>query len=296
MKFLKILTLFFLFLGNCIITHADDKFVVSGIIKDQDLSPVEGAVIILKDTEGNLLGYASSSSSGKFEIPISNNVDICIEVCHPAFCQYSSVLMGFNDIEIILKEIVNEIDAAIVEADKTEYQLRDGALVVNIGNNDSFQNKSLQKILSLMPGVSVDNSGGITLNGSTTNVYIDGVKQVMSSQSLKNLLETYPSTVIDEVELKSISGGEFSANGGAIINIITKKKIQDGLYLSTAGNGVIYDSQSIDGQGNILAIVTKNHFNGNASFTYRNDYTERTLIEDSYLSSSKYLSQIISVR
>ena len=82
-------------------------------------------------------------------------------------------------------------------------------------------------VLNNAPSVRVDQEGNVILRGSNASVLING-KPLFGLDSSTDILRSIPSSTIEKVEIITQSA-KYSAEGGGIINIITKKRKGSGL-------------------------------------------------------------------
>lgn len=130
--------------------------------------------------------------------------------------------------------------------------------VINVSAPVSNAGGNALDILNTVPGVLVDENGGISLRGREgIMVYIDDRPTRLSGLELTNYLKSIPSAQLDKVEIISNPPARYEANGAAgIINIRTKQirgKNFNGTLSLNYGRGRYYKS------------------NNNLSLSYRKD-------------------------
>lgn len=268
--------------------------VIKGKVIDPDNTPIEAAVVIIRDRQNEIITYQLTNSEGEFSIQLTEMSPCLVEVSHMSYELYREEIVQSDNIDLSIRLIPkNEtLSASSVEASIPPIVFRNGALVVNISNDQTAQNEYLDRVFRSLPGVMVEDKSGISLNGLPASISIDGVPQHINGQLVNDVLSSYPASSVEEIELVSTPGGEHSASSGAIINIVTKKKKEQGHYFSIGMSGNLYDAKKVDGQGNIVYIMTNPDIDINANITLRNDYTSRTIKEvTSYLTNSLLLTQ-----
>ena len=115
-----------------------------------------------------------------------------------------------------------------IDADKT---------TVTIKNNDMLSSGTVYDAVAKLPGVLLNTTGMLTLNGKVTAVWLDGQPTNLSGQDLINFLNNLPASVVEKVEIISNPGSSYDANtAGGIINIITVSKSMKGLSGSANTN------------------------------------------------------------
>ncbi|HEY4111210.1 outer membrane beta-barrel protein [Puia sp.] len=116
-------------------------------------------------------------------------------------------------------------------------------IIVNVEASVTNTGSTVLEVLERSPGVTVDRSGGITLNGKQgVLVMIDDKPTYLSGDDLNNLLSSMSSTQVSRIELIANPSAKYDAAGGAgIINIKTKKNKNEGFNGSVTtsyGQGV----------------------------------------------------------
>ncbi len=93
-------------------------------------------------------------------------------------------------------------------------------------------------LLRNMPELDVDLDGRISMNGSPTEVYIDGRPAPMNGLSLTAFLEQFPAENIERVEVITNPSARYGAQGtGGIVNIVLREGVELGLTGAAFANG-----------------------------------------------------------
>ncbi|QNE38251.1 outer membrane beta-barrel protein [Hymenobacter sp. NBH84] len=110
-------------------------------------------------------------------------------------------------------------------------------LVLNVAASPLAAGGTAAEVLSRAPGV-MDQGGRYVVRGKTALVLIDGKVTNLGGNDLAELLASLPSNTLDKVEVVANPSAKYDANGGAVINILTKKNSAFGTNGSvTAGVG-----------------------------------------------------------
>jgi hypothetical protein len=142
-----------------------------------------------------------------------------------------------------------------------------------------------------VPGVSVDQNGGISLNGrGGILVMIDGRGTYMSAEDLAAYLKSLPGALLDKIELIDNPSAKYDASGSGIINIKLKKNRQAGV----TGNVAVGYSQGVYARNNNSLSLNyhrkkMNIFTNVGNFnekTFNTDLYDRRLYKDGRLSSN----------
>ncbi|MCB0475687.1 MAG: TonB-dependent receptor [Flavobacteriaceae bacterium] len=206
------------------------KVTVSGRILDSiTSSPVEFATISFKNSSGALTG-TTSDPGGNFSMDLQPDVyDIQVE-----FLSYKPVVLSQRSIK-------QDTDLGTIRLSYTAEELKEIQLVarkdlIEYGVNKKIYNASRDianfggnalDVLNNAPAVRVDENGNVILRGTVARVLIDG-KPVFGLDSGTDILKSIPSTTIDKVEIITASA-KYGAEGGGILNIITKKRKSEGI-------------------------------------------------------------------
>src|ERR1700744_2754104 len=113
-------------------------------------------------------------------------------------------------------------------------------MVYNVANDLTSQGGSAADVLPKIPQVTVDIDGNVQLQGnSNIQFLINGKPSSIFGASLTDALQSIPASQIKSIEVITIPGAKYDANGtGGIINIVLKdSKIQgmNGSVNLTAG-------------------------------------------------------------
>ena len=101
-------------------------------------------------------------------------------------------------------------------------ELRADKVVLNVAESPIAQGGNAAEVLSRAPGV-IEQGGRYQVRGKTALVLIDGKVTNLGGNDLAELLASLPSNTLDKVEVVANPSARYDANGGAIINILTKK-------------------------------------------------------------------------
>ena len=180
------------------------------------------------------------------------------------------------DLGIIpLKGIATSLGSAVVTARVPVIEQKLDKIIMNVAEAVSTQGSNALDILRKAPGVSVDPSGNILLNGSAVQVWIDGRPSNFSGADLEALLSGTDGSTIDKIEIISHPSSRYDAAGsGGIINIKTKKNFVKGINGSArigySGSPYKHYYQSADGS----LVLNYRSDKNSTSFSYSPRYNE----------------------
>ncbi|KQC00912.1 outer membrane beta-barrel family protein [Pedobacter sp. Hv1] len=188
----------------------------------------------------------------------------------------------FTLAQIMLHIQVQQLREISITRKKPLIERKSDKTILNVGNSILATGNSALDILAKAPGVTIDNSGDISLRGkSSVSVMINGKLTYLSSAQLITLLRNTNGNTIETIELINNPSAKYDAAGsGGMINIKLKKNQNYGTNVNLllgAGYGQHYKS------------------NGGINFNHRNkklnvfgsyDYTNDKNFEDLNLKRS----------
>ncbi|MDR1369998.1 MAG: outer membrane beta-barrel protein [Dysgonamonadaceae bacterium] len=263
-----------LFVNLCIsITAQNIK--INGKVSDEKSDAVIAATVLLISEDSTLISSTITNSDGNFELITSRRADLCfLHITHVEFESSYNSLVPDKDTAIVvqLKENLIVLSEITVVAKKPIYKFEHEKLIVNVSDIPNVQTYDILRLIQVLPGV-VKSGDGLTLNGETATIYIDGRKQTINVSNIGSILSLMPVAAIDKVELISSSNGVYDASDGAVINVVYKKQKVNGYYLSAGGYSATYDKGHSDGGGSTTIIFKKKNIMFNSMVSYRNNYS-----------------------
>lgn len=224
--------LLFLIMLSCFslaIGQSDAEIVLTGSVIDKDTKePLEYATISIHDRQtDDILKGTATNSIGKFSLSILPGT-YRLKVQFLSFETFVIESTFFNDhlnlgiIELAgtshLEEIEINAEQSLVETKFNKRIYNASRDIANIGGHAI-------DVLNNTPTVRVTDEGVIVVRGGPSTLLIDGKPQ-FELVDLSDVLKALPANSIDRVEIITRSA-KYTADGGggAVINIITKKRI-----------------------------------------------------------------------
>ncbi len=185
----------------------------------------------------------------------------------------------YNTGTIYLASDNRSLKAAVVTAKIPVIEQKLDKIVMNVADAVSTQGASALEVLRKAPGISIDPSGNILLNGQQVQVWIDNRPSNLTGSDLEALLSGTDGASIDKIEIISQPSAKYDAQGsGGIINIKTKKLFLEGLNgsLRAAYDGAQYHKyyQGANGTLNLNYRSGKNNTFVNYSPRYNESFSE----------------------
>ena len=227
---------------------------IKGIIRNkQNQNPIEG--VSIQVYSDSLENTALSDMEGFFQATLNPNINsVKIVFAHVSYQPYVITTSVDTLVTIYLHPKDYLLDEVIVKADYITR--KDGISIVNmaaIPNVDKFQ---MDQILKQIPGIIETDKGSYTLNGETVTIYINGVRQNISSSSLHSFLSSLPADAVKSVKLIPINTGQFSSETKAVVDLKINDKIPLG-HIFQPTFDFSYRDNEMDNIGTDLFFMTK---------------------------------------
>lgn len=103
------------------------------------------------------------------------------------------------------------------------------SVIYNTNNNAQGEAGTAGDVLNTLPGVNVSGDGNVSLRGNNVQIYINGKPAAsMQGGGQAATLQSMPGSSVASVEVITTPSAKYDANGGAIINLILKKRAEPG--------------------------------------------------------------------
>ena len=193
---IKNIFLFFLFLS--ITSYGQVK--LEGIVKDTLKAPLESASLVAIDQKtNNLESYVLTDINGKYKLNLKNNSNYKIQVSYIGLRTINETLDTKEG--DILKDFVLRSDIALDEVIvKMPVVVRGDTLIYDA---DSFKNGSerkLEDIIDKLPGVEINESGQIEVEGKVVNKLMVNGKDFFDGDT-KIGTKNIPSSAVDKIQV-----------------------------------------------------------------------------------------------
>ena len=222
---------------------------LEGIVKDSIGTPLELANVMAIDQDSkNIEAFAITNDKGKFKILLGKNKEYKLQISYVGMKTFEEILSTGTD--NISKNITLLYDDAL-DAVELVYEMpvtiKGDTIVYNADSFKDGTERKLKDILKNMPGIEVDESGNVKVEGKDVKTLMVEGKKFFDGDS-KLATNNIPANAVDKVEvlknfseirqLKHVEDNE----GNVALNIKLKegkKKFWFGNI--TAGSGVAYD-------------------------------------------------------
>lgn len=219
-------------------------------------SSIKGRVVISANTsaEGATILLLTASDSAVFKAAISgkngifslNNIkagNYIVYIHKIGYAKFYSdkFHLDGNDVrmgDITLQLFSKQLNAVSITARKDYVEVHPDKMVLNVDRNILATGSSVLDVLSTAPGVRIVDNAVLFKGGQKALVAING-KPVgaMNDEQLADMLKSYPSSMISQVELIPNPPARYDAGGaGGVINIVLKKSKYEGFKASFTEN------------------------------------------------------------
>ena len=258
---LKRLILFVLLFGTTFTSIADEtnpaetsKGTLKGFVYDEKTSqPLEYATISLANQEnGQVVNGTITDQTGFFKLknidPGTYKIDITFIGYNTKSFDNVIVEHGNREVDlgkVILEPAVQEIDEAVVVADRPTLTYKIDKKVINVSQQHTSASGTAVEILENIPSITVDIEGNVSLRGSESfTVLIDNKPTVLEPS---DALSQIPASAIENIEIITNPSAKYDPDGtSGIINIITKKEKLQGFSGVMNANAGMYDRYGAD--------------------------------------------------
>jgi len=228
------ITRFILLMMLCFsqIALAQHKYMISGIVNDQNQKPINKSAITVLNS--NAVGL--TDVNGKFNINVSHKGQYILHVAAEGFATVNmAVVINDRDLNLNLSLIpdnrqLNEVIVSAQKSDENPQTIPSGITSISASQVDAYRLQNTKQLTGIVPNLYSagpgDNRNVTSIRGiSTTSydqavaTYIDGVNQFG--------LDTYIAQLFDVSSIEVLRGPQgtlYGRNGmGGVINITTKK-------------------------------------------------------------------------
>lgn len=272
-----LIPILFLFFLSSTFTLEAQKGTVSGKLTDAATqSPISYAsVMLLNPTDSTVVTGDMSDKDGSFAIQNIAAGTYFVKVAYMGYIDWFSepfyLSGGSKELGIIgLRKDSKMLEGATVVYKKPLFEQKSGKTVMNVESHPSAAGDNALELLRKMPGVMVDNSDNISLQGkSGVLILIDDRDPHLSGDDLTNYLKSMPATMIDRVEVMKNPSARYDAAGtSGIINLVTKKEHRNGINGSVWASADYNGSLGTNDGFNLTARIGKWTFSGSYYYMY----------------------------
>ena len=218
-KMKKYFTIFALTLFS-VVAFAQDR--ISGIVLDENSSPVGFANVVLMSADSVFINGTITDVDGKFSVDKNSAAKLLSVSCLGYETQVVDIQSNY--FKILLKTSSIELDEITVSAGLPKTRIKDGTMITDVQNSALAKVGSTERMLGKIPGV-IKTKGGFEVFGKgTPEIYINGVKMRNNNE-----LENINPENIKNVEVITNPGAQYDSEVKSVIKITTLKPVGEGL-------------------------------------------------------------------
>ena len=262
---------------------------IQGSLKDsianRALNSATVSLVYAKDS--SLVSFSRTNEDGVFNFKNLTPGSYLISVSYVGYNpKWVPVLAGTEktiEMGVIYMNDVNSMSTVTVTARRPPVVINGDSVEFNSENFKTAPNAVVEDLLKKMPGIEVDKSGGITVNGKTvTKVFVNG-KEFFTGDP-KMATKNLPADAVDKIQVydrksdQAMFTGIDDGSEETAINLKLKKdrnKSTFGKLNAGAGTPSVFDAQ-----GNVNVINNEEQFSaiGGANNTNRQNFSGRNII------------------
>lgn len=278
-------------------THKTERR-LTGTIVDEQGQPVSYAnIAVLNPADSTLLGGGVSNESGYFAIPYDQE-EVLVRISHVG---YKTIHQLFDKSEVGMVRMQMDalwLKGVTVKGQAPVLRREAGAIIFDTRYVAGAINA--KDLLQYAPGVMVRDDN-VSLFGTSGIIFcINGKEQKIQARDMLQLLQTYPASDIERIEMIQSPGARYAAEGNAgVINFVLHKHGNDFIggtmaYARTqfeehgdeTNASFIYNKGRISTSLNLAGIWDHTLYRETNTIGYTD--TERLNIDDGHISKENY--------
>lgn len=280
------LKLFLAFLLISGLSYAQN-FEIKGKVTDTSGVPLGSATVYLeKAADSSLVTYTISDEDGSFLLDASSGakeLDLIISYAgyRPYFKKVKTESQDLGSIKMQFSS--NELDEIAITAVRAPVSIKSDTLEFNASSFKTREDANLEEVLKKLPGVSVDNSGNITVNGKSVSRILVNGKEFFGDDP-KIATKNLPKEIINKIQVvdTKTKSEEFTGEEGdsenKTINITIDEDKNRGFFSRLTAGGGTDDRYELSAIGNyfedkqrISFLASSNNINS-SGFTFDEIY------------------------
>lgn len=229
--------------------------VLKGTARDEQGNLLDGATVELNQSAQPAV--SRSTVKGVFIFQNLSAGKYTVKVSHTGYETLTrEIIMPADTVVLILKQQNRDLKEVAVALKTPLIERKIDRVVFNVEKSIMAGGSNVWDVLTKAPGVQATFDGSIKVSGKGVVIYMDDKPIRLSGEDLATYLRNLPSDNISKIEILTNPTARYDAQGGAVINIISKKSKAQGL--NTILNSAFTQS-------------AHSSYNSSASFNYRKD-------------------------
>ena len=259
MRYLYLIKLVIISAMWMVITPANSQ-TVSGIIQDKNGVGITNALVHFSSANSENKSSSNSKDSGKFRLFLKSSGRYSLTIESIGFITYHDTVIVTSDINLGAITLASLEDTALksktlqevnISGQREVAQHLSDREVIDVENTYLGKLPATSDLLNQIPEITFDGSAISVLGKNNVGIYINGHQSEVSINSI-------PVQNISKIEIITNPSSKYDARMEAIINVILKKGIDDGLqneffatYEKRYGHAYSFGSSLSYNKGNI---------------------------------------------
>lgn len=225
----------------CFISQAQNITIRGKILEKSTNLPMESATVYLTTVkDSTIIDYTISDKKGAFSLSTKKiKQPIFLKISYIGYTDYKQQIdelltdKDFGDIAI--EELPKSLSEVVIKSEAPPVRIKKDTLEFNASSFKVRPDSNVESLLKQLPGVEIDASGKITVNGKEVNNILVNGKPFFGADG-KIATENLPAEIIDKVQVTDTKTKEEELSGQAAssdektINLTIQKDKNKGLF------------------------------------------------------------------
>ena len=259
--------------------------IIKGKVYSTDEKVSDVNILLIRAKDSTIVKSLLCENDGSFQISNIKPDNYLVSFLKTGYQKtYSQLIVISNNQELALEPIeilkINRQLKEVVVISRVPYiERRLGKTIINIENSVFGLGSSGFEILQTLPGIRIDNSNQLSIQGkSNVTVFIDGKPSNLSGSDLVEYLKNIQTNNIEQIELLNSASARYdAADNGGIINIKFKK----GKNVGTNGSFSLGGGLGLNYRYNSALSLNKRTEKSNFYFNY--DFNKQKTLDANFL-------------
>jgi len=222
---------------------SDTRTEISGTVRDSlHMKKLKGVTItLIEKWNQKVTDVQLTDESGNFIFSAGKNKEYQIKISMIGYCPkllQHVVSKGGSHVRlgtIALSQEIRELESVEIMATKPILENKLDRLIVHVERDAMLNGATALEALRKVPMVAIDMEDRISLRGNQqVRILINGKSTGMANSQGADALRMLAADQIQSIEVMVNPTAKYDADGGGVINIITKKRLQQNLHGTVA--------------------------------------------------------------
>ena len=229
--------------------------IVKGTVTDRNGKVLDAVTITMSLQNSNIA--SALADSGRFNLEVNRVGTFTLSASLIGYRQVIRQITLPKDTVLIIMDVnLKELNTVTITSSRPIIERKIDRVVFNVENSITASGGNVWDALIKAPGVQLSSGNKLTADKKNVTVYMDNRPVHISGDELTSYLQGLPSDAVSKIEVITNPPAGYDAQGGAIINIVSKKLKSQGLNITLNGG---------------YTQATYGSFNTGMLFNYRKD-------------------------